>query len=1322
MKILFFILFLAACAGVFWCQDRIIRRMAYRKEQRYLHCRTIPVVFLILLVAGNVYTVTYPLQLLDKIINAPALAYFFNLILPNRSYELIYLLLVLLGLNLAAMLAVIVSLILVRLVFWGRNSFVNLQNASLKEKLLHLPWLVAGLFYDDQNGFIRLNGRGFAMGIWVKGFKRSFAVVWALQILVMGGSILWGSQQWNTLVLSVTKSWYLLPMAGFLILEQIQFFLEGVFEEEAGTFGSADIREEQKRSMHPLWSAYCQVFSRSDALLFGDIGGNPSPDRGGLDSNDLGNQLLKDCSQSDVLDVLTNQLQQCNVRQSEQYQNALAELINGSCINICDQCEGEFLIYLCAYLNYQMSQGRTALLLCRDSGRAEELCAAVNREMHRLNNLYSIWDIRTLEGAEVNSRMSMLVCSIEDFLNHHIARKRQDFVEDLCCAVIADSLDLFSGDCICLDRLFGILRGVESLHQYVAFSTVNNDALRTVMEKEIKQEVIPFTNDCVNLPNSGVMIWREESACHLQRQLGIGNSMSPYMGTALPLALVAIKYDFPRVYLITDGNHGDRSFFDVLTMSSKEVTNYLSKTVNLRSTIRYSLDEALREQDQSVTVVYDADCNFFNALNRWKKYGGKNGSLLHIISPPYALREYFAANYKERKLHLKNNEFDALIATRVGTRMSRMLEILISLCDNGITDTELMEKVKEYHWDYESVDHLLDDCLKVVLSRGEIHSIYECFHLEEEKHFREDLGVFETHTRITLIDTTILARLHQRVNYAVLVSKDDQRQSLPILCGNIHNYCLQQQIVAVGGYLYQIHSVSEGTLYGEQILPQDLPQYHQISRFSFCDLRPREEEIDDKILRLKLYTGDVTREIFGYWSCTGGNTFASSGLYLNSFAEPMRVTADDVSILQIRIDRSALGDHPVEAARLLAYLVKDFAKTLFPKTHQNLFAVMGQEDPEVISRVLEKGRDAELNDIVASLVPGVADPAADEDEFVHIYVIEASCIEFGMVQMIHSRFRSILLMIREYLSWYLATGQVAVAETPEQDTAATEKQPQDTTVTAVLGRYLHFGAGAIPTAINPQALLELCRSIVLEQEDDEDGQPVQVKLDTDIPRCTFCGRQSMYPVDLSDGRQMCGHCKDHQLTQQEEIRSMYHDTVRYLKEGYSIALPSNLHIRFQSADAIRRATGGCEDGRILGFYNSGNHMLWLEARGPRIAMQSTLIHELTHAWQHHDPEFSERLQRVLRKYPRRERNRIRLQIQEGHAVYMEIETMRRMHEDAFAERMHDISMVRDDEYGIGYRMLRGYIDDQSQLGSYMTPFKSMIQLLQDILDGKVMIK
>lgn len=1295
MKILYFALFLAAVAVVFVLLHRAVRKTAYPLAARYLHCRLIPAVLLALLVLTNVYTVSYPLEWLDNLINHPVLANFFQMILPNRAYELIYMLLVLVGLNIIVLLLVEAVLLLTKLIFLRAGRFVDIEGYTGFSRVLHLPWLMTGWVYDYQNGEARLNGRGATAGLWAGGMKRVFLILWIAELLAMAASILWGTEDWNTVLLSVSKSWYLLPMAGFLLLEQVELFLQAPEGEEAGTFGSADIGFHQSGSMTDLWNDYKNSFSGSEALLFSEMGGNHVPAQSGLGSSDLGNQQLEDCSQPDVLHVISGQLRECGARQSEPYQNALVELLNGRSINICDCSEGEFLIALCAYLNFYMSQGRTALMLCSDRKQAEHMCAAVNREFRRLNSLYSIWSVTTLEDADANGRLSMLVCAAEDLVHYHLTERRQDFTDDLFCVILADGTELFARDSICLERIFGTLRRIEGIRQYVAFTPVNNDALRTAMEQVIGDEMLPFSNDSARNPYAGVMIWRGESFYRLQQQLGIGDNLSPYLGAAIPLALVAVKYDFPRVHIVEDDACGDRSFHDVLAMSSREVTDYLGVDINLRSVIRTELEEALAPQELSVTVVHDTDYNFFNALWLWTKYGGSAGSLLHVVSPPYVLREFFAANFNDRRLHLKNNEFDALISNRLGAKLSHMAVLLVMLCDKGMTETELMERSREYRWDYENVDQLLQDCLQVVLTREEVHSVYECFHFEEEKRFREDLDAFEVQTRITLIDTTIRRRLQGLVGYAQLVSRDTR--SLPVLYGNIYNYYLRGQIISVDGYLYQIRSIGDGRLHADQLLPQEVPDYFQISDFQFRNYTQTDSCVDTGFLDMNLCTADVTRTVYGYWSCNRGNSFAANcSLQLNNLGEPVQTRMEGVNILEISVRRGELGDRPVEAMRLFAYLIKELAKTLFPATHQNLFAAVSEGyDETLLPRVLETGRDCGLEDLVCSLIPGVSgapEPGADR---IAVYVVESSCMEYGMVQMLLSRYKNVLLMMREYLSWYLGDGEDAK------------------------GRYLHFGADAVPAVLAVPELLALCRKVMPEVA--EQIQPAAESKHSNVPRCVFCGRRTMFPKVLSDSRKMCRHCADHQVTQKDEIRFVFRETVRYLTEGYGISLPTNLHVRFQSADAIKRAAGNVDGGRILGFYNSGNRQLWLEARGPRIALQSTLIHELTHAWQHHDPEFVQLLPKALRKFPLAKRKLMRLLLLEGHAVFMEVETMRRMQELAYSRRLQESYLQRDDEYGRGYRLVHDYILDQSQAGSYMTPFAAMNQLLRDIIDGKVTI-
>lgn len=1324
MTILYFALFLIAVGLVLWACNSLVKKLSYGIGMRYLHCRIIPVVLLVLLAATNVYTVSYLLDLLDAIVNSPILSTIFDKILPHRAYELVYMLLIIIGLNIIVTLLVALTILVVKIIFARSKRFIDIDDYMGISRLLHLPWLLAAQFYAEEDDEVRINHKAVTMGIWAKGLKHVFAVMLAVELVGLGVSILWGKDDWNTIALSISKSWYMIPMTGFLLVEQIQFFLEGEVFEEAGTFGSSEIGETLGGDMELLMNNYTAIFGTSDALLYSEMTGARRA-REGLSSNDLGNRQIEDCDQPEVLTVIANQLQQCGVRQTEQYQNALVELLNGHSINMCNHCEGEFFVFLAAYLNFYISQGKTALILCKDPQRAEELCKAMDEEMHRLNSLYSVWDVRTLEGAEINCRLSILVCSFDEFLERHICEKRRDFMGDLFCTVIMDGFDLFSRNSIRVERLFGALRGIEGMDQYVVFTDVDNDALRTTIEKAIKTEILPFRNEKLH-PNTGIMVWREESYYKLQRQLAIGGPLSPYMGTALPLALLAAKFDLPQMFIIRDSSRGDRSFNDAMTMSSTDVNRFLEDPVNLKSVIRYEIDEIRQPQELSMIIAYDVDYNFYNALWRWMKYGGTNGSLLHVVSPSYMLREYFVANIQERKALPENNEYDALISYHLGMRVSHMAVLMVSLSESGMTEDELMAKNKEYKWEFENVEQLLAECLRVVLTREEVHSVYECFHFEEIKTFRDDLGIFETHTRITLTDDTIRRRLQERIGHVTLVSKGDLRQSLPILRGNIHNYYQRGQIQAINGHLYHIHSISDGCIYAEQELPKDLPEYYQLSEFTFRDYRKVDECKDNSPIDINICTAAVTRESFGYWSCNRGNNFAS-----NCDIQLHKIRGSDgkgqithfgcANILELNIRRSALEGRDVETARLLAYMLKELFKTLFPTTHQNLYTVVSEGvDDGLISRVLANGKDSTLEDLVCSLIPRVKGAPAGNPDFITVYVVELSCIEYGMVQMLYNKHLSVLMMIREYLSWYLRSAEEIAPADLTDDREGGDLMDKIADSTKVRGRYLHFGADAVPAVLAPDVLLQLCRKILPEVE--RTTETIEGPAKTDAVSCTFCGRPILFPTLLDDGRCMCSHCKDHQLTQKTEIKSMFMETRQFLMDGYGITIPTNIHVRFVSASEIIRATGGVSGGRILGFYNFGNRQLWLEARGPRVAMQSTLIHELTHAWQHHDNTFSQNLQRMLRKFPRKKRALVRLLLLEGHAVYMEIDAMRKLHEDDYADRMQAITAAREDEYGVGYRLVAGYINSRRGEGSHMTPFNAMNQLVLDILEGRVTIE
>ncbi len=1357
MTIILFSVFLLINGLFFFLINFLIKKTVYPLDKRFLHCRLIVTTLAAAFLGANTLTGSGLIKLADLVINSKLFLMMNGVILPARAYELQYMLLSVLGINLLFALAVLLLLLLVKLIFRNKTEFIDSRESHGMERLRHFPWLLTTRFYEENDdGDIGLNSIGFDFGLWTKGLKCVFAVLLGVECLAAAVLVLWGSEAWNEWFLSAMKSWYLLPMAGFLITEQIQFFLECPEPEESGTFFSEDVKERMEGSMESLMDFYKQEFRKVDVILYSQSSIDKSLYQEGLSSNDLGNMQLHDCSQPDVLSVISNQLRKCGVIQSNRYQNAVIELLNGHSINVRDRFEGEFLPYVLAYLNFFMAQGKTALVLCTKASRAKMLKQEIQRNMEQLNSLHCMWNICTAEEAITMSNVGMIVCSYDELIDGNVLKANADFTAELCFAVISDGFELFAHNRVRTEQMFVRLRAAEKLQQYILFTDIDSDPLRSVVEKSIKTELIPFSNDSIRT-GTCLMIWKEESAYKIQRYLGIGNDLSPYIGVNIPLALIAAKCDLPQIYMITEDSRGDHSKMEALTMNIREAEAYLGKKLNINSIIRPYVLEALHQKGMSMLIVYDADNNLSNALWRWVKYGGKDGTLIHIVSPSYMLREYFVAEFSNGHL-TRNNGLNALIPYNVGMKSCHMAVILVSLLGEGMTEQDLMEKSVEYGWDYSSVEEMLSDCLRFVLKGDELHEVYEYFRFEEDKTFVDAANGFKKQTRIFLTDdSTIRERLQARIAYAQLIVNENQIHILPILHSNIYNYYLRDQFASFDEYYYRINRISDGKIYAVQATPDGVPQYYQISSLHMeNDLTLLDECIGKDYVKMNLYSTDVTRTIYGYWSCSKGNDFSRSFLHFYGIPETVKVKTDNAYVLEIKLRKEHLGAEPEKAALLFTFMLKELFKTLFPHSYQNIFAATSyRKNDEVIRRVIRDGVEADRDDMISSIIPEFDAESAESEEnaYLNVYVVELSDIEYGMVNMLYMKHEYIFTIISKYLAWYLgkdpafaptkkdsaertesvdsADAEASEGNTePEEDTSAegeTEEAERTGAVKRFLSRvfsldegmngtYLFFGGDTIPALFDAPALLDFCTRAVpaFTQKVDkpEDGE-------TEVPaekmRCTFCGGPAFFATVLQDGRRMCAHCRDHQLTQRDEIRSLYMETLQFFQTDYHERMRKNIHVRFQSAEAIRRAAGTVDNGRILGFYNHSNHLLMIEARGPRIAIQSTLIHELTHAWQYDQLD----MRQLSKKLPALRRSELLLMLLEGHAMYTEIETMRSMNETEYTDRMHAITMLREDEYGAGYRMVYEYLENLKAEGSHMNPLAAMRQLVDDIINGKV---
>lgn len=1332
LKLLIFILFLfGLCMIAFLCHQLVIASK-YDKEERYFHCRYLAIFSICILIIFNPYVYTYVLLIIDKLVNLTSLQNIWNLVLPMRRFEAEYLLLVLIITNISLFILIGNVFLITKLIFQHSNQFIDTRDMPFYYKILHLPWVITLLFYkedDEKNEFV-VTEKGFTIGLWVKTMKWGFAVALLAEVIFLVVCIFKGSDALIEHIIKLIEGWYMLPMAGFLFLEQIQFFLERELEFDAGSYGTEDIEERLEGNLGLLLQIYEKEFENSDALIQTYVENDYHIEKDGLVHNGLNRNQIEQCKQPEILVILHEQLKEVGVNQNTMFQNAIIALLNGESINVRDFVQGEFLIYIVAYMNFFIAQEKTFLILCENKERGKLIKEEILNAFKRINKLYNIWKIADIDQADSNEEMSILICSYKDLIEHKVVEKRKEFFDSLMGIILADSLYFCSQGNVQKELFFSILENIRKNVQYILLSEVDNDSLRTAFESYIGKEIVPYKND-YKKNRFCVMAWKEESYNRIQICLGIGGKQTPYMGVSIPLALVAVKYDIPYISICAENGKGYYTYQDAMKMNMQENFHYLGINLDLEKMIHIN-DFSVEERSEiEIIILYDSEFNFFNLLWTWMKYGGTELTMIHIVSPVYMLREFFADNFSN--LLEKSSDFNAIFSYQSNLKYTRFLEILLQLCNGGMSEEKLLQKNIQYKWNYKNVLELLEDGLKNVLLEEEFYNVYECLRFEEVCIYDEKKDQYCHQTLVSLIDENIEKRIREKIDFAKLMTKDDKESQLPILKDDIYNYYLKGQVIVINGYIYQVREVKDGLLMADQIATMDKREYMQVSEFTFKNLAKSDECVDLDILDLNLCVADVKREIYGYWESTNQFDFYQHSMVkfksvCDESGYPIIMDKKQVQVMQIRMKKRTFSseDRAQKAMLLLAFMIQEIFKTLYPRNYMNLFVVAERmrEERNYWKNFLQYNSEITLGDKVQSLIPNVLwdEEREKNDEYIEFYIVEFTALERGLLSSLYMNRIRLFQIIESYLEWYLEKEEEEEenkkaenenidsqdeAEDKTDDINNEEEENKDMSQKSIdytrkiKPTYLNFGADKPASCFELEELLVFIKRIlpVYKKEQKRQSFIIDVK---EGERCSFCGKPMLFSYNMNDGRKMCRSCKQQQITQREEIKVLYQETKQLLEKGYHIDLPKGINIRLKSAETIRKRRQTSGGGRVLGFYQPKGRELWIEARGPRNAVQDTMIHELTHAWQ---------FENIDAKALYKKGNEEALEILEGHSSYMEVDAMRKLGEENYAQYLESQLMLRQDEYGEGYRMLRDILKNAEQEGSHLTPYEAMKKLV-----------
>lgn len=1292
-----FLFFLSIILGIFPLLQLAMRKLAFPAQMRHKHIRYILVILLLDIFVFSWLLSTALVEVSASFISMEGVLKLLGLVLPDYSNNLCHILLNTIILNMMMHACTVLLCLAVRffspkktLCFRDPDEYKGWKfPLALTDKLIRL-------FFDSADGErSTLNSRGHCIGKWICGIKWSFVLLGALELTTMIVAIFFNHKiKGNFTDWSV--SWYLLPISGFLLADQVQTALSAPPGFKIDTIDHSKPVCQINPQLDEQIKVYTSTFGDSGALLCSKKLADTQKDIIGI-ANDLGNQQIADCENGEMLEMLCARISACGEEApSNHYQRALAELLDGKHINVCDQLEGEFVIYLAAYLNYVLSQGRTAVLLCKSSRDAKRLKEVCRESLYRLNNISSIWNICTAREANSDTPMNLLICSFEELLKLHLLEIRREFADALKCVIVAHGEWLFAQDNIRIKRLFNEIRTYSTKVQYVLLSETDNSSLRTAMECHMDGgELLPFDNvRCKD--HTCVMVWREESQFKLQSRIPMGDQNAPYLGTALPLALAAAKCEVPKIHLIPAEDRPDDTYWQRMCSSTLDVQQYLSSPVDPATVIRTDPAEALRPQQLKQLICYDTQYDLINAALGWTQYAGSEGTVLHIVSPHYLLREYFADQFLNDSVNLQDHPVEALIPHGCIMEKSKLAALLVDLWDHGMTENALLQRSKEYGWINKTPEELLEACLRAVLPHGKSIDIYERFTFEQRRRQLHEDGSLVTETFVRLSDAEAYRCIIEQTRPAIAQIGLDRRVELTIPSGDISNYYLREQQLVLDGISYTVDSIVGDTLTLTQTNDPYAYEYFPVSQFDFVDYQIVDQGVDRRRLDINLAVAKTRRDIYAYWKSTCGYRISKdSSFTLENFSDHSEEKT--VSVLEITLP-SLPNQDPWKVSATLAFILNDLFKTLFPRSHQNLFAVVrGQDTCDELITEITSGKTPDREQIVTSLIPFTRSQTPNNRTASTIYIIEYSCLEYGMIGALYRNRVQILRTVQDYLRWYL-----------------TEKTSPDGTVSRC-GTELLFGGDTIPSVLAPEALLAVLNKMIGIPSPATPQLPDPVNPGMSFSNvCSFCGRNALVMRQYDDGRKICNICHDHQVTDQDEIRQMLNRVKRFLEEVYGIHSFPSLHIRFKSADEIRHGTDAPGDERRLGFYDWRENRLLLENGGPKVPMCAMLIHELIRSWQYKDlPMLS------LKKLPAFCKDTQLLhQLLEGHASLVEVESLRMQDRKVYADRQEQMLLARNDGYGKAYRLIRRKYNEKRSKDSSVNAVSFMKQYAEDLVTQK----
>lgn len=250
--------------------------------------------------------------------------------------------------------------------------------------------------------------------------------------------------------------------------------------------------------------------------------------------------------------------------------------------------------------------------------------------------------------------------------------------------------------------------------------------------------------------------------------------------------------------------------------------------------------------------------------------------------------------------------------------------------------------------------------------------------------------------------------------------------------------------------------------------------------------------------------------------------------------------------------------------------------------------------------------------------------------------------------------------------------------------------------------YLKFGYEEIDSRIQVEELKRYLRvrgwssnALTLARKRDV---LVKKMLDVDTENhCDFCSLPltGISYERLNDGRIRCNDCSSSAITTLDDFREIFYRCLELMEDFFEIRYRVPISVKVADAREVAKGIGmifrPSKDValRVLGYAQKqrGKYSLVMENGSPRLAAIDTIVHEMTHIWQYLNWDDKD-VRRVYGMANPPCTAKARDIVYEGMAMWASIQYLYQIGETYYAAQQEALAEVRQDVYGIGFRMYR----------------------------------